>query len=405
MSCQVGPNIVEDGLFFAIDAANFKSYSLTDEKVYNLFEDSIDSENRISSVGYPFYYISASDASTLGFTYGPADVKGESDLLTACSGLLTFSEAVEFVHSIGARLPTQAEVLAAAATGSGCSYDAEYIWTCDKSNTDGTSHFCIYGDVSTYGSESISKLNTETAYVRYVADVDLNRLDPVEIVDAELESILLNIPISLNYSTTYINTYYIFNATNFQMLNGVTVTSGYFDFDGIDNYISLNDNFITTSKLQVGDNNYSIEAWVYVNSNPGDTTAGYSIIGHAAATGIGLQLMYNTGGVKVNFGYRTNSNYYSLGNLSLSNWYHIVCTRESGISNRIYINGNLDSTHPVVGTLDIDAVTESLEIGYATSRVTGRFDGRIAVVKLYNSFLTDEKVKQNFETHRGRFNI
>ena len=131
-----------------------------------------------------FPYVSTDSAATLNFTFGPADVKGESDSLTACSGLLTFQQALSFVHSINARLPTVDEVERAVSAGSGCGYDNTQIWTVDSSDSGATSHYTIFGRIETNGNASIDTLDTSTAYVRYCADVDINRGDPIMLRDA-----------------------------------------------------------------------------------------------------------------------------------------------------------------------------------------------------------------------------
>jgi len=113
-------------------------------------------------------------------------------------------------------------------------------------------------------------------------------------------------------------------------------------------------------------------------------------------------------GNKVNFGYRGNSNFDSTATLSSGNWYHVVCTREAGNStylNRIYINGQWDSTYNTSNYLYITNTTAEMQIGWADTRVTGRYNGNIAAVRLYNTFLTDEQVQQNFNALRSRFGI
>ena len=134
-------------------------------------------------------YISASSASELGLTSGTSKVKGESDsLIGGCSGALTFEQALELAHSVGARLPTMQEVKNGAVNGTGCYYDYEMIWTCEK-GSDGTEHWVTAGDpardVNSYPGlmEDEIRSNNETAFLRFVADVDLNRADPYIVRD------------------------------------------------------------------------------------------------------------------------------------------------------------------------------------------------------------------------------
>jgi hypothetical protein len=194
---------------------------------------------------------------------------------------------------------------------------------------------------------------------------------------------------------------------NGSLENGVGYSGsnlGSLSFDGSNDYISLGKSFISTGEIGSGDISYTLEAWFKYNGTPGATTSGWSIIGNSSQYGIGMQLMGN----KVNFGYRSNSNFDSTATLSSGNWYHVVCTREAGNStylNRIYINGQWDSTYNTSNYLYITNTTAEMQIGWADTRITGRYNGDIAAVRLYNTFLTDEQVQQNFNATRSRFGI
>ena len=77
---------------------------------------------------------SFSSCDDLGWTnaaaYGSSLVCGESDTgLGGCSGDLTWSCAVAFCESKGARLCSLSELQADETTGTGCVYDALQLWT------------------------------------------------------------------------------------------------------------------------------------------------------------------------------------------------------------------------------------------------------------------------------------
>jgi hypothetical protein len=195
------------------------------------------------------------------------------------------------------------------------------------------------------------------------------------------------------------------NGNNGTLTNGPTYSSdngGSIVFDGVNDYISLGKSFISTGEIGSGDISYTLEAWFNYSGTPGGTTSGWSLIGNASQYGIGMQLMGN----KINFGYRSNSNFYSTSTLSAGNWYHVVCTREAGNStylNRIYINGQWDATYNTNNYLDVTNTTVEMQIGWADTRITGRYNGNIAIAKLYNTFLTDEQVLQNYNATKSRF--
>ena len=128
-----------------------------------------------------FPYVSTSTAASAvpGGT-GDGVVRGEAD---PCSGLVTFRQALEYAHSRGCRLPTRQEVLNGVAVGSGCGYDNEQIWTCDKVDDTATQHFTMFGRVDTNGSATTPTNNEDQAYVRFVADENISRSDPVLLDD------------------------------------------------------------------------------------------------------------------------------------------------------------------------------------------------------------------------------
>ena len=181
-----------------------------------------------------------------------------------------------------------------------------------------------------------------------------------------------------------------------------TGSGGSLLLDGVDGYIGLGKDYINSGEIGSGDVAYTIEAWIKYTGTPGTTTAGWSILGNASSGGIGIQLMTQSSIVKINFGYRSNSNFYSISGLSTSTWYHVVGTREVGVSNRIYINGSINSTFPIVN-LDVLATSAEMQIGWSDTRITGRYEGNIAIVRLYSSHLTADEILTNFNAQKGRF--
>jgi hypothetical protein len=173
-------------------------------------------------------------------------------------------------------------------------------------------------------------------------------------------------------------------------------------FDGVNDYISTGNSFMT--ELDTGNVSYTLEAWVYIASAPGVTYSGYCIIGNAAGTGVGLQLMESSG-TKANFGYHSTSNFYSISNLSLNTWHHIVGTRQSGVNNYLYIDGQLDVVYSP-SSLTIATTTEEIQIGWSNGRHTeNKFDGKIAIAKIYDTYLTYEQVQQNYNASCERFGL
>ena len=160
--------------------------------------------------------------------------------------------------------------------------------------------------------------------------------------------------------------------------------------------------FISTGEIATGDSNYTLESWFKYSGTPGGTVNGWSIIGNASNTGIGMQLMTNLSVVKMNLGIGLIVIFIAL-RYYQHTWYHVVCTRVAGSTpnNRIYINGQIDTINTV--NLTVDSTSAEMQIGWAQNRITGRYQGNIAVVRLYNTFLTEQQVLQNYNALKGGF--
>lgn len=105
---------------------------------------------------------------------------------------------------------------------------------------------------------------------------------------------------------------------------------------------------------------------------------------------------YGGGGqdlVFANFTYATNV------------WYHLVGVWQSGVRNKIYVNG-VDLTSPNSGS-----IRTTLQNGNANLFVGSRagtsfyFSGDIPIARIYNIALSPNQVFQNFNAFRGRFGI
>jgi hypothetical protein len=86
-------------------------------------------------------------------------------------------------------------------------------------------------------------------------------------------------------------------------------------------------------------------------------------------------------------------------NLTESAWQHVVLSRDRSTWN-FYLNGALDATASDEDT--IPDMAANVRIGKA---VDGPYEGKMAVVKVYDRSLSAAEVLQNFNAHRGRFGI
>jgi hypothetical protein len=98
--------------------------------------------------------------------------------------------------------------------------------------------------------------------------------------------------------------------------------------------------------------------------------------------------------------------YYSDGDLSsTSNYYHIVVVL-NGTLLSYYINGVLDSTDTVAaGVWATDNGEPDLIIGAQNAGSAANFNGSLPILKMYNTALSSNQIKQNYQQYKSRFNL
>ncbi len=188
-------------------------------------------------------------------------------------------------------------------------------------------------------------------------------------------------------------------------LSNITFTNPYLNYNGTNATASAAD----SATLEPGSGDWTIEIWV----------------NHSVITGSSRFVIGKTdGGNSSDFGYgiRTNSTgstYMEVGNgttsttspsytLSTNTWYQIVGVWTNVASNSIalYVNGASQgsSSHSFAS---IKNTTRPLYLGSFDGGATfGQwFNGKIGVVRMYNSALTASQVSQNFEASRSFYGI
>ena len=193
---------------------------------------------------------------------------------------------------------------------------------------------------------------------------------------------------------------------NSEMENGVSIDNsngGVFDFDGTDDYITTNNDFLSVTPISES-TEYTLEAWIYVRTSGGTTTNSDCIIGHDSDTGFGMQVGVSSSKPRINYGARSTSNFYS-STFEYNEWKQVVLSRKSSDPNCFtYFNGAFD----VSSTNDLDLISPSdgdVNIGGGGGRISGYFDGLMGPVRVYNIALTAEQVLQNFIAQKSRFGL
>ena len=178
------------------------------------------------------------------------------------------------------------------------------------------------------------------------------------------------------------------------LLNGPafsTAGGGSIDFDGSNDHITF-DSTIT----QLSD--YTINAWFFIDTN---TAAQGVISGGQDAVGKRRAMLIWNGGSGVNYYLRSStygSNPASTTVMSSGQWWNGTVSVASAGTVKIYVNGALENTS--ANTLNSPS-SNTLYVG--RTEYGEYFNGKIAIVNVYNRVLSDAEVLQNYNAMKARF--
>jgi hypothetical protein len=190
-------------------------------------------------------------------------------------------------------------------------------------------------------------------------------------------------------------------------MSNISFTSSYFTYNGTSSQISITDN----SLLEPGSGSWTMEAWVNQTVSGNDVVLG----------------KFDNGGLSEDVSYSlrtTGTNYYgqySDGSgtgatlfqnsitvtASVGNWYQIVLVWKNGAVKTLetFVNGLSigTSSHSLTSLVN---TANNLYIGsYNGGEYTQYFDGKIGVVRLYNTALTQADVYQNFSADASKYGL
>jgi hypothetical protein len=189
-------------------------------------------------------------------------------------------------------------------------------------------------------------------------------------------------------------------------ITGAVYSNGYFDFDGVnDDVVDTGTSFLKTN------DNITLEIFFNHDSNSGS----YFMLYEGEGDGFGGQVefhLYVSNGVLASWFTASSDDIALTGSvMTAGTWNYGAVTYENlssagNASSRLYQNGVLvDSGSSATVNLASMPTTNFL-IGRPYSTSLGRrYNGQIAVVKVYNKALTASEVQQNFNALRGRFGI
>ncbi|WP_374001770.1 LamG domain-containing protein [Bdellovibrio bacteriovorus] len=230
--------------------------------------------------------------------------------------------------------------------------------------------------------------------------------------------------------TSFSKTFGGFDGTPSSGYNTATPSRSHIAFDGSDDYIQISSN----PNLSAGAN-WTIEAWLQPGNAKGVDNA-YSAddvrhplfktvyekafydVPNKASHGMGLRLGPNNtvDAFMVNsYGYTDTIS----GGLSLNanTWYHIAVSFDKTTSTlKAYVNGAMTSSKVVNYMRDIagmpqsdaDVLSEASDayIGIpADVDMRRRFNGKFAILRVYNKALSDAQIKTHCQTQKNRFDV
>jgi hypothetical protein len=169
-----------------------------------------------------------------------------------------------------------------------------------------------------------------------------------------------------------------------------TASGGIFDFNGDANRVDALNPLTTEQEFT-----YSI--WV----NPDViATNSQGILGRDAGANYRIEATSGYGWrVVLSFARRTMEYF----DLNPNNWTNLVFMVKSSVA-YIYLNGNLESSFSFSGTVS-HASNLWIGQGYYDDTVNSHFDGKIGVFSIYNTYLTTDKITQNYNAIKGRFGL
>lgn len=187
------------------------------------------------------------------------------------------------------------------------------------------------------------------------------------------------------------------------LVNGTTYASGpsgYFQFDGIDDYITFGNT--TVANVFTGD--FTVSAWVYRLTSAGPTWG--NIIGDYYTNNANGEWQIMISNSAQLFVYRIGTGYVInaiASGYSTDQWINVVLTR-IGSTLTLYANNNLLTTASNSDTWGTSS--GNLNIGVDGNNTAEPLNGRISDIMIYKGLgLSATQVSQNFNALRGRYGV
>ena len=172
----------------------------------------------------------------------------------------------------------------------------------------------------------------------------------------------------------------------------------YFDLNGSSQYMTIPHNTIfdfvlpTTMQLWIYKDNTTRE-WIIDKANGGSGSYGWQLLVNNSS--IFRFQVHNTSNGTAEADTSTT--------VSTGTWYHIVVTGDGNNVYKIYLNGSLEGTGTLSGTLSVN--TNGITIGKYSLAGGYEYDGRISMVKFHNRTFSATEVATAYNNTKGTYGI
>lgn len=380
MSISAGPNSINNGLIFAVDASNARSFR--GEPTINLKTSTQDSYFSYGTGQYIFHGLETSGEYKDWYKITATNTSSNR-LIMGLNGInalanTTYTASIEWISPNNS---LNFEVNGNQGMGSGLftGQSNRYYRTFTKNATPGSQHWYL-----TTPTQLVGEIISGLIYYRNVQFEQRNYFTKFTLGHRGLsvESGGGWADLSKN------NNHCIFDAGSGIQFTGINLGSLHFSGDYA--YVSpiLGSNYPASYEVIMYPITFNNTVLLGMNNHT-NTYDGISFLNNKLIVYFGA------------------SNYrYSNTEITPNQWYHVLVTVPSSDAKdcTIYINGNINQENSIHTGVPINL--DRIAIG-ASSRNLGSnpFHGNISVVKIYNRVLSDSEVKQNFESLRGRFGL
>jgi hypothetical protein len=190
-------------------------------------------------------------------------------------------------------------------------------------------------------------------------------------------------------------------------LNGttfvITYTNPYFAYNGTTSQVTIADNAL----LEPGSGDWTMEAWVYLSNSSGSKVVLGKFDPGGAAQDVSYSIRISGAGIYAQIGNGSGVVDTSPYTLTLNTWTQVTYVWKNVATNSLeaYINGvSVGSVaHSFSSILN---TSSNLYIGsYNGGEYSQPFNGRIGIVRLYNTSLTAAQVLQNYNANKATYGL